>query len=272
MDFATLFRYDVESDQRIGAGGCGELWKGHDRLLDESIALKTIRDELATNPRAVRSFELEAIASARLSRENAYVVPVRDFGRIEDWYYLVMDWIPPSIDGRPDISKLAGRCSLARARQILLHVSKAADHAHRRGIVHSDIAPWNIMYREKDDRYLLADFGLLKVAYGDLLSVPSRSVLAGGRRAFLPPYAREDFSEVSAATDTYALAVTFWQLLSGDEVLKHGDEIPGVIRVNSMQRDAPSQVRQLLVRFVESHDPGDSVPDFLEMLQRVPAT
>ena len=271
MDFSGLFRYDIQTEKRIGAGGCGELWAGHDRLLDEPIALKTIRDELAASSRAVRSFELEAIASARLARENVYTVAVRDFGRVDEWYYLVMDWIPPAVDGRPDISGLAGRCSLARARQILFHVCNAVGYAHKRGIVHSDIAPWNILYRASDDRYLLSDFGLLRVVYRDLLSVPSQTGLAGGRSAFLPAYARGDLSRVSQATDTYALAVTFWHLLSGDVVLRHGDTVPGVVWIDTAQRDAPSQVRQLLVRFVEDHEETDSVDEFVEMLQRIPS-
>jgi len=271
MDFSALFRYEINSAERIGAGGCGELWSGKDRLLDEQIALKTIRDELATSPRAVRSFEMEAIAAARLARESPYIVPVRDFGRVGDWYYLVMEWVPPDVDGRPDISSLAGRCSLGRARQILLQVANAVDKAHKRGIVHSDISPWNIMYKPSSDRYMLSDFGLLRVVYKDLLSVPSRTVLSGGRTAFLPPYARNDFEQISPASDVYALAITFWYLLSGEQVLRHKEAVPGAVRIDVAQRDAPSQVRQLLVRFVEEHGRDDSVEEFVEMLQRVPA-
>jgi serine/threonine protein kinase len=149
-------------------------------------------------------------------------------------------------------------------------VTDAVGYAHLRGVVHSDIAPWNILYRESDDLYLLADFGLLKVVERDLLSVPSRSVLVGGRAAFLPPYARNNLDRVSPATDTYALAITFWNLLAGRAVLKHEESVPGVISIAAEQRDAPPEVRQLLVRFVEEHTPDDNVADFVAALLRIP--
>lgn len=270
MNLSSLFRYDVDQSI-IGAGGCGELRPARDRLLDRPVAIKTIRDELAGDRRAVRSFEQEAVASARLARGNKHIVDVTDLGRVDDYYYLVMEWIPPGETGRPDVSALTGACSVMRARQILLHACDATSYAHRRGIVHSDIAPWNILYRASTDSYLLADFGLAKVVQRDLLSVPSRTLLSGGRSAFVPAYVRNDFNLVSRATDTFALAVTFWQLLSGDSVLRHSDSIPPVVTVALEQRDAPPQVRQLLTRFIEGHTRTDSVAELVEMLDRVPA-
>jgi len=233
------------------------------------VAIKTIRDELATDRRAIRSFEQEAIAAARLSTQNPHVLSVLDLGRLEDWYYQVLEWIPPAIGGRPDISSLTGACTVVRARQIMMHISDAVSTAHARGIVHSDIAPWNVLYRADIDRYLLTDFGLARVVEKDLLSIPSRSLLVGGRRPFLPAYARDSF-DVSKATDVYALAITFWTLLSGERNMALGEEIPGVIPVVAEQRDAPIQARQLLTRFVECHDPTDTVADFKARVEEIP--
>ena len=265
----ALFRYEVDTAAAIGSGGCGQLWKAHDRLYDETVAIKTIRDELGSE-RAIRSFELEAVAAARLSKLNKSILGVRDLGRIEDSYYLVMEWVEPGPSGRADIAGLAGACSLGRARQILMQICDAVAYAHRRGIVHSDIAPWNILYESKRDTYLLADFGLLKIIERDLLSVPSRSLLIGGRVPFLPPYAHRDLGKVSPATDTYALAVTFWHLLAGDEALRHNDVVPEVIPVAFEQRDAPYQARRLLKRFIEDHTATDTVGEFVAELQSIP--
>jgi serine/threonine protein kinase len=207
-DLSGLFRYQVSPMDRVTTGGCGELWRAHDRLLDRTVGLKTIRAELATDARAVRSFELEAIAAARLSATNQYIVPVFDLGRLGSLYYLVMEWIPASDGERPDIASLAGNCSLVRARKILMQVADAVAYAHSRGVVHSDIAPWNILYRPTSDSYLLADFGLLKIVERDLISLPSRSLLTGGRLAFLPPYARRDAAQIGYGSDVYALAMT----------------------------------------------------------------
>jgi hypothetical protein len=102
--------------------------------------------------------------------------------------------------------------------------------------------------------------------------VPSRTILTGGRTPFLPDYAKADFDRISAATDVYALAVTFWHLLAGEEVLKHDGTLPGAIWVRSEQRDAPPQARRLLSRFIEGHEESDVVPEFKELLMRIPAT
>jgi serine/threonine protein kinase len=144
----------------------------------------------------------------------------------------------------------------------------ALSHVH--GIVHSDIAVWNVLHEPNDDIYKVGDFGLLKIVSSDLISAPSRSLLIGGRAAFLPPYARSDPSKIGRGSDVYAMAVMYWHLLEGERVLGHGDVVPGVVRVTAESRDAPAQVRQLLSRFIERHEEEDSVSDFLEFLGRVP--
>jgi serine/threonine protein kinase len=272
MNWSTIFRYERKGDSPVATGGCGQLWLAHDRLLDEPVVIKTFRDEVAAKgaPRAFRSFELEAIAGARLGRECKHVVTVRDLGRTDSHVYLVMDHIPARCHGRADVSLLAGACSLARARRILLHAASAVEVAHRRGVVHSDIAPWNILFREADNTYLLADFGLLKIVERDLVSIPSQSLMSGGRTAFLPPALRNDFGAVSRSSDVYALAVTLWHLLEGPSVLRHTESIPGTILVRSEQRDAPYEVRALLSRFIENHATADDIGEFVRMLERIP--
>ena len=167
-----------------------------------------------------------------------------------------------------------GNASLSKAKVILFEVCDALGLAHDGGIVHSDIAPWNIVYDGGTMVYKLSDFGLLKIVEEQLLSRGSGSLLKGGRGDFQPPYVRDDISRVGFAADVYALAVTLRVLLEGDGCLPHnGGQVvptPGVIRIRREQRDAPDQVRQLLARFLDGHTEDDRVADFVQMLQRVP--
>ncbi|MFF8290825.1 serine/threonine-protein kinase [Streptomyces sp. NPDC016309] len=269
---SELFRYTITDRRPLHSGGCGDLWRAHDRLFDEQVAVKTIRSDLSSHAleKAQASFATEAIVAARLSRKSPNVVPVRDLGRLDDTLYLVMDWVDSGDANSADLSHMMGRLSVGAAKKVLLQMCDAVAIAHAEGIVHSDIAPWNVMYSKASDSYLLADFGLVKVVEANLISLPSRSLLQGGRLAFLPDYARRDIGRVSYATDVFALAVTFWSLLDA-RALHHEDRTPPVVRVARDQVDAPFQVRALLARFIEGHTREDSVQQFVDHLYRVPA-
>ncbi|WP_157744989.1 serine/threonine-protein kinase [Micromonospora coxensis] len=262
-------------DRPVGRGGCGTIWAARDLLFDEKVAVKTVNESLALHgdPRVQRSFVKEAMVGARLGRLSRHVVPVTDLGVADDVPYFVMPWIEPWRDGHIDISPLMGAVSLAQTKTILFEVAEALAVAHANGIVHSDVAPWNVVRSEGDHTYKLADFGLLKILESRLVSIGSGSLLKGGRALFQPPEVRQDISAVSPAADVYALAVTFRVLLEGPDHLRRGGgphPTPGVVRIRHEQRDAPDQARQLLTRFIDRHSPDDSVDEFVQQLRRVP--
>lgn len=273
----NLVRYELVGDKPIGGGGCGVVWQARDVLFDQDVAIKTIGERLLAGDREVaeRTLRKEAIAAARLSQRCRYIVRVLDLGRINDTFYLVMEWIGRELD-QPgiDITHRLGAMSLGDAKAILFDVCEAVRHAHTNGIVHSDIAPGNIVRDPVAGVWKLADFGLLRIIESWLLSQGSGSLLTGGRAAFFPPRVRRDFTQIDYASDVYALAVTFRLMLEGPAYLRTPanweQPIPGVVRITRDQRDAPDQVRQLLSRFIDGHAPNDTVKDFVAALQRVP--
>lgn len=272
QDLLSLYRYEVDTSRAVGRGGCGTVWRARDILLDQDVAIKTISpDHLdLTAARTERSFRLEAIAGARLSRSSRHIVKVLDLGRTGATLFFAMEWIEPMCRGRVDVSNMIGASSLAEARRVVLHACEAAWTAHGAGVVHSDIAPWNIVYDASMDVYKLADFGLLRTLENAFFSA-SGSLLQGGRLAFLPTYARTNIDLVSAASDVYALAVTLWTLISGESVQRRtSDEVPRVVRVVHNQRDAPYEIYRLLTRFVSDHRTTDSVAELREALLALP--
>jgi serine/threonine protein kinase len=272
-DLGELYRYDVDTSRPVGKGGCGTVWRATDRLFDRAVAIKTISDDfgLLHTPEAARAFRFEAIAGARLGQLSKHIVGVFDFGRTIDTLYFTMEWIEPSLSGRIDISPLMGNVGLAEARKILRQAIEGLGIAHTNGVIHSDIAPWNIVFDPYSTLYKLADFGLLKIVESQLIGSPSGTLLHGGRRAFLPPYARDDIRQVSPASDVYAMAVTFWCLLEGDAVLsRQTDEPPSVVRIRRSERDAPYEVVRLLERFITHHTTSDATADLLAYLQEIP--
>jgi serine/threonine protein kinase len=250
-----LFRYTDLSTDPIGRGGCGHIWRAYDLLFDRNVAIKTIDEVLLWDLgiKAKRSFVKEAQAGARLGELSRHIVKVYDLGIIENVPYFVMQWINP-VEGRSSIDL-------------------SPDES---GIVHSDIAPWNIVYDPSERVYKLADFGLLKIMERNVLSQASGSLLTGGRADFFPLTVRLGEEPISYASDVYALAVTLRALLEGIKFLTiGGDSIlptPGVIRArHDGNREAPPQVRQLLLRFIDGHTPDDNVHEFQAMLQRIPS-
>ena len=272
-----LFRYSLDSDNPLRSGGCGHIWKAHDLLCNRPVAIKTVAEELQWRygDKASRTFQKEAMAAARLGEFSPHILKVLDLGSIDETIYSVMDWIEPDRGFVGiDLTERAGRVSLAQAKGIMRQVCEAVGVAHANGIVHSDIAPANIVFDPQDNLFKLADFGLLRIAESWLVSRGLGSLLCGGRLDFFPQEVKDSTINISYASDIYALTVTFRVLLEGGACLPSlGGNIvptPGVIRIRHEQRDAPDAVRQLLRRFIDAHTTKDSIDEFVSMLQKVP--
>ena len=241
----TLFRYEVDGDRPVGRGGCGHIWRAQDMLTGHAVALKTISEILLWDRPdvAVRHFKKEAIVAARLGEQSPYIVKVIDIGAIDGTLFYVMKWIDPQSGfSSIDMAERAGCITLAQAKAILMQVCDAVSTAHTAGIIHSDLAPQNIIFDPSTHNYMLADFGLLKIVEEVLVSKGSGSLLKGGRQNFFPPEVHSSIAALPKASDVYALAVTFRVMLEGFMCLNANIvKTPGVIRIRHEQRDAPDE-------------------------------
>lgn len=275
---ADLYRYEIISKDSTGREprtvaehGMGSVYKAYDLLLDEIVALKIVRDELLKKQKekAKRSFLAEAIAGARLGRQCPNIVCVFDVGQMDDILYMGQEWVPGG-----NIVPLCGNVSLFKARTICLQIGHAVRVAHKNGIVHSDIAPPNILYDSRKDAYKLSDFGLLKLVSTTSLLIPGSSTfMTGGRKAYMPRDHFDDPHRINPSTDVYALAVTFYVLLTG-ELPPTQDGlyiVPGVIEIKAEgNRKAPFKVNQLLDEFIVRHKDTQNIEQFLQSLSSIP--
>ncbi len=265
-----LVRYRILSDAPTKHGQ-GTIWRAKDMLFDEEVALKEIQINLEDDPILslsilIEQFWREARVGARLGRLCPNIVKVSDYGQVDGVPYFAMEWI----EGGNLVSQ-CGHVSLQKAKGMLRQICTAVRIAHQHGIVHSDIAPQNILYDKKAGFCKLADFGFLKVLDSILISLGLG--LAGGRQHFMPPEHWLMPNKINKSTDIYALAHTLYALVAGKllEVSSEGKlKVPNVIQIRHESKIAPDEVRQLLNRFIEGRQEVDSIEDFLYFLDRIP--
>ena len=209
--------------ERIGAGGMGEVWRAEHRLLARPAAVKLIRSSmLGESQRArvvlARRFEREARETAALG--SIHTVAVYDFGVTEqgDFFYAM-----ELLDGI-SLERLVqefGALDAGRAVYLLRQVCHSLGEAHARGLVHRDVKPANIMVcrlgPDKDFVKLL-DFGLVKHAAGQTVSMLSMQGTVAGTPSFMAPEIALGYSDVDGRADIYSLGCVAYYLLTGQHV------------------------------------------------------
>jgi serine/threonine protein kinase len=199
-------RYRLES--RLGSGGMSTVHLAFDERLERHVAVKLLAEHLASDPAFVSRFQREALAAARLIHPN--IVQVFDSGLDDyrDQHYIVMEYI----DGQSGAEILRERSWLTpdEVLPIALGACAGLDYAHRKGVVHRDVKPGNLL-RGADRAIKLADFGIAKATEQSSITQVG-SVL--GTAAYLAPEQGRG-EEAGPPADIYALGVVTYQLLSG---------------------------------------------------------
>ena len=192
---------------RVAGGGMGEVYRGHDLLLDRSVAVKILQPSLASDPVLVERFRAEARAAARLTHPN--IVGVHDWGCEGDrTYYMVMEYVSGT-DLR-DVLVARGNLLPRQAIDVVVAVCDALEVAHSKGLVHRDVKPENILLNRSGE-VKVADFGIAIVADADRTS--PGGMIPGTLRYLSPEQARG--SEASAASDIWAAGAVLSELLTG---------------------------------------------------------
>jgi ABC-type multidrug transport system ATPase subunit len=202
-------RYRIEA--LMGQGGFGRVYRVFDQKLERIVALKVLtlpQGRLAAGEKVLR-FEEEVRAVARLDHPS--IVPVYDAG-LED----ENPWMAMRLVVGPSLEKAlrdGGPFSPSRALQLLIHIAGALSHAHRRGIVHRDVKPANILLEERDggEHAWLTDFGIAKLLTS--LDLTLQGAILGTPRYMSPEQATG--KPVDARTDIFALGCVATEMVTG---------------------------------------------------------
>src|SRR4051794_36009046 len=251
----SLGPYEILSP--LGSGGMGEVYRARDTRLDREIAIKVLHSRLAEQPGLRERFEREARALAGLN--HPHICALYDIGRESAVDYLVMEYL----DGQSLARKLdEGALPIDQAILWAMQLAEALDQAHRRGVLHRDVKPGNIMLTTSGIK--LMDFGLAKtrppVVTDSTLMANSVLTIEGAILGTLPYMAPEQLvgAEVDARTDIFALGCVLYEMISGRRPFQ-ADSQAGLIAAIlssepeplSVVRDQPGAVSPLLDHVVE---------------------
>jgi serine/threonine-protein kinase len=196
-------RYRVIS--RLGSGGMADVYLAQDQLLGRYLAVKVLHHHFAEDHEFVERFKREASSAAALSHPN--IVGIFDRGEWNGTYYIAMEYVA----GRSlkSIVREDGALDPAVAIDIVVQILRAARFAHRRGVIHRDLKPHNVILDE-EGRARVTDFGIARAGASDMTLTGS----VMGTAQYLSPEQAQGFA-VSSASDLYSVGVILYELLTG---------------------------------------------------------
>jgi serine/threonine-protein kinase len=196
-------RYRVLS--RVGSGGMAEVYLAEDQLLGRQVAVKLLHHHFAEDQEFVERFRREASSAAGLSHPN--IVGIFDRGEWQGTYYIAMEYVA----GRSlkTVVREQGALQPAVAIDLVSQILHAARFAHRRGVIHRDLKPHNVLLDE-DGRVRVTDFGIARAGASDMTLTGSIM----GTAQYLSPEQAQGLA-VGATSDLYSVGVILYELLTG---------------------------------------------------------
>jgi hypothetical protein len=257
-------RYEIT--KLLGRGGMAVVFLAQDLTLERQVAIKVLPPEMAHDQKLIARFQQEAKTAAKLDHPN--IIPIFRVENEAGLVYFVMKYVTGS-----SLDQLLeqGPVSFDAARRILREAALALGHAHKRGIVHRDVKPANIMM-EADGRVVLTDFGISKALEGTS-QLTGTGTIIGTPHYMAPEQAKG--GEVDGRADQYALGVVGHQLLTGKQpfdgsshsiLYKQVFEAPP--RIFESRADAPADLCAALDRAL-AKEPDRRFPSMEEFASAV---
>jgi len=246
----TVFASRYEIIEELGTGGMGRVYRVHDIQLNEEVALKLIKPEIAAEKRVVERFRNELRTARKITHKN--VCRMHDLHEEGKTLYLTMEYVRGE-----DLKSLLHRmksltigAAISTARQI----AEGLDEAHKLGIVHRDLKPGNIMI-DKDGNAKIMDFGIARVRQEKGITGEGAVI---GTPEYMSPEQVEG-KEADQRSDMYALGVILYEMVTGRVPFEGGTPFSVALRQKSetpvnprtLSPQIPQSLSSLILRCLE---------------------
>ncbi|MGN0099457.1 MAG: Stk1 family PASTA domain-containing Ser/Thr kinase [Dietzia sp.] len=240
-------RYEI--GETLGFGGMSEVHRGRDTVLGRDVAVKIMRPELARDETFYQRFRREAQNSASLNHPS--IVAIYDQGEEHTadgaLPYIVMELVEG--DTLRDIVKMDGPMTLERALGVMADVCGALDFSHKKGIIHRDVKPANVMI-SRDGAVKVMDFGIARAVSDSSSTLTTTSSVLGTAQYLSPEQARGE--TVDARSDLYSAGCVLYEMVAG--VPPFTGESPVAVAYQHVRETPrpPSAVNPEVSRYVDA--------------------
>ena len=266
----TIFAGRYEIIEELGEGGMGKVYRVEDNKINEEVALKILRPQIAVDKKTIERFRNELKLARRIAHRN--VCKMYDLDEEKGTHYITMEYVPG--EDLKSMIKMSRQLSVATAVNIAKQVCEGLSEAHRLGVVHRDLKPSNVMI-DREGNARIMDFGIAR-------SLDARGITGAGAVVGTPEYMspeQVEGKEADQRSDIYSMGVILFEMLTGrvpfegdsslSIALKHKTEAPPDPRDFNAQ--IPEDLGHTILKCMEKDKEKrcQDVKDLLSELSRI---